>query len=135
MFLAERLLKSLGLPEATQFVLATRVVDLTPHVSSSFFFARDDPALEETRWIAEHFPASNEMTVLALKAPDIASSDYRDRVEALSEAILEIPDVLSVQILPQHQQTGRLGESQGCIFELLTFGSQPHTAIDQREED
>ena len=76
-----------------------RVVDLTPRVSSSFFFARDDPALRETLWIAQRFPGSDEMLVLAMRSPDIRTEAYRKNVEALTEAILQVPAVLSVRSL------------------------------------
>ena len=76
-----------------------RIVDLTPRVSSSFFFAADDPALRETYWIAQRFPGSDEMTVLAMRSPDIRSEIYLERVEELTNAVLEIPSVLSVRSL------------------------------------
>ena len=99
----------------------TRIVDLTPQVSSSFFFAPGDPALEETQWISERFPGSNEMLVLAMRAPDIASEAYRNRVEEVTNAILQLPDVLSVQSLTSGP--GNLREAkESPLWQRLLLG-------------
>jgi len=74
-----------------------RLVDLTPHVSENFFFAKNDPQLESDRAIGRIFPQKPVMIVMA--SGDLDATAYEHRLADLSAALAREPDVASVRSL------------------------------------
>ena len=49
--------------------------DLTPHVDQHFFFASDDPQLQESNTIDQRFPSGSQL-ILSVASSDISSAPY-----------------------------------------------------------
>ena len=86
-------------------LLFSRVVDLTPEVSPNFFFAKGDRAVEETTWIGEKFPGSNEMLVVAMGSTCCATSSSRanalePNTSAFTVSVLTKMKCSSFNVLP-----------------------------------
>jgi len=74
------------------------LVDLKPHVDENFFFSSSDPQLQESRKIAERFPAGDQL-IVSVSSSDISSVRYLDRLEQLTEKIKSIDSVTGVRSL------------------------------------
>lgn len=85
----------LGLTAFLALVFA-RVVDLTPPIEGSFFFATDDPEFQADRRIAELFP-TDEQIILAVGGGDIQSLEYGTKIHVLSLSLLDVDGVVSVR--------------------------------------
>src|SRR5437667_153244 len=72
--------------------------DLTPHVDQQFFFASDDPQLQESNRIDERFPSGSQL-ILSVASPDISSDAYLERLRQLTERIASIPSATGVRSL------------------------------------
>jgi predicted RND superfamily exporter protein len=71
-----------------------RTVNFTPHVSPHFFFSSEDPQLRAEQRIATSFEQPSQI-VLSAKG-DIVSQAYQERVGALTDALAELPEAVSV---------------------------------------
>ena len=74
------------------------LVDLTPQVDQNFFFASDDPQLQESNAIDRRFPSGSQL-ILSVSAPDISSEAYIARLGRLTERIAAMPAVTGVRSL------------------------------------
>jgi uncharacterized protein len=73
-------------------------VDLKPHVDQQFFFASDDPQLQESNAIDRRFPSGSQL-VVSVASPNIASDAYIERIGRLTADIAKIPAVTGVRSL------------------------------------
>src|SRR5207244_1526897 len=73
-------------------------VDLTPRVDQQFFFASDDPQLQESNAIDRRFPSGSQL-ILSVSSPDISSDAYIERLRQLTERVASIPSVTGVRSL------------------------------------
>lgn len=94
-----------GLPTTTlaaTLVLAAGVllrVDLAPHVQADFFFAPDDPQLEESRALAARYGGSGELVIVRAESAGTGSPDspaYLERLADLAGALEGVPGVNKV---------------------------------------
>src|SRR5438105_349748 len=74
------------------------LVDLTPRVDQNFFFASDDPQLQESNAIDRRFPSGSQL-ILSVSAPDISSTAYIERLRRLTDRIAAMPSVTGVRSL------------------------------------
>lgn len=72
-------------------------VKLEPQVEESFFFSKDDPNYATEQIISGLFPQLPQLIIAA--RGDIHSSEYRTSVSELSDEILDLEPVFSVQSL------------------------------------
>jgi predicted RND superfamily exporter protein len=73
-------------------------VDLTPRVDQQFFFASDDPQLQESNAIDRRFPSGSQL-ILSVASPDISSDAYVERLGQLTARIASMPSVSGVRSL------------------------------------
>jgi predicted RND superfamily exporter protein len=78
--------------------LVYRLADLTPHVDQHFFFASDDPQLQESNRIDRLFPSGSQL-ILSVASSDISSDGYLERLQQLTERIASIPSATGVRSL------------------------------------
>lgn len=83
---------------ALLLTVALFVVDLTPRVESDFFFASDDPQLQDSAAIEELFP-SRPQILLDAAAADVRSDGYVERLGELTEALVAVEGVAVVRSL------------------------------------
>ncbi len=74
-----------------------RYVDLKPKVEENFFFSQDDPEFKADKAIAQVF-AQPPFIIFAAKG-DIHSKAYIKRLGEMTDALVAMPEVLSVQSL------------------------------------
>ena len=74
-----------------------RYVDLRPKVDENFFFASNDPQVQNDKLISKSFLQTPEL-ILSAKG-DIRSNDYLRKVRELSNELSAIPEIDSVQSL------------------------------------
>ncbi len=74
------------------------LVDLTPRVSSDFFFASDDPQLRDAEAIEALFPSRPQIVVSAA-APDVRANAYLDHLRTLDRELSELRGVAVVRSL------------------------------------
>ncbi len=74
------------------------LVDLTPRVSSDFFFASDDPQLRDAEAIESLFPSRPQIVVSAA-APDVHDAAYLERLRTLTRELTRIGGVAAVRSL------------------------------------
>ena len=76
------------------FVSAAMLVELSPKVESDFFFAPDDPQLDESNRIDEQFPGSPQVIVrvAADRSDQDLEGDVRDLTEALANWFFSVSD-------------------------------------------
>src|SRR5438067_52257 len=74
------------------------LVDLTPRVDQQFFFASDDPELQESNAIDRRFPSGSQL-ILSVASPNISSDAYIERVGRLTARIAAMPWVTGVRSL------------------------------------
>jgi predicted RND superfamily exporter protein len=79
-------------------LLVSAFVDLEPQVDQQFFFASDDPQLQESNAIDRRFPSGSQL-ILSVASPDISSDGYLERLQRLTERISSIPSVGGVRSL------------------------------------
>jgi predicted RND superfamily exporter protein len=72
-------------------------IDLSPRVDENFFFASDDPQVQEDRRIRELFPARPQVIVTA--KGNIHSTAYSRRIARLGNDLMEVPGVLTARDL------------------------------------
>lgn len=68
-----------------------RIVPLTPHVDESFFFADDDPQLQEDKKIHKIFPKQDQIIINVQGKID--SPGYLSKIDRLTQRLLRIPEV------------------------------------------
>ncbi len=73
-------------------------VDLTPRVSSDFFFASDDPQLRDAEAIEALFPSRPQIVVSAA-APDVHAASYLGRLRTLDRELAGLDGVAAVRSL------------------------------------
>jgi predicted RND superfamily exporter protein len=78
-------------------ILTVRIVPLIPQVDESFFFADDDPQLQEERKIQRIF-AKQDQIVINVEGK-IAAPGYLARIRTLTEKLIEIPEVAMAKSL------------------------------------
>src|SRR5437868_15112103 len=83
---------------AVLLVFVYAFVDLRPRVDQYFFFASDDPQLQESNTIDQRFPSGSQL-ILSVASPDISSDAYLERLEKLTERIAAMPAVTGVRSL------------------------------------
>lgn len=81
------------------FAIMISCVDLKPTVEESLFFSNEDPQLKEDKKITQLFSQTAQL-ILSAKG-DLHSEDYLSDIQKLSEALIELPEVLMVQSLSQ----------------------------------
>ncbi len=74
-----------------------RYVDLKPKVEENFFFSKDDPEFKADKAIAQVF-TQPPFIIFAAKG-DIRSKEYMQRLRQMTDALVAMPEVLSVQSL------------------------------------
>src|SRR5881227_691999 len=77
-------------------VLVAAFVDLTPVVDQNFFFSTNDPGIQQTKKIEQHFPSQPEV-ILAVSSRDISSGRYLGRIHRLTQQVEDIEAVTSVK--------------------------------------
>jgi uncharacterized protein len=75
----------------------TFVVDLTPKISSDFFFASDDPQMQAAKKIDLLFPGDPQVVLTA--TGDIRSRSYLKKIADLTDEAFKIPGVTGVNSL------------------------------------
>ena len=98
-------------------------VDLTPQVESDFFFSSDDPQLQASQAIDELFP-SDPQILIAATGEDVTSTDYVERIQALSDALVEVEGVTSVWSLT-HGPSSPQAVAASPIWSRLLLGANP----------
>jgi predicted RND superfamily exporter protein len=78
---------------------AVRFADLTPEVSSEFFFAEDDPQLRAAAEIAERFPMDAQLVLRVADRGDEGAA-RRQVVPALTDALAQVDGVEGVFRVP-----------------------------------
>ena len=73
-------------------------VDLTPKVQSDFFFSSDDPQLQSSLRIEKEF-GDSEQIFIAVRSPELVSSQYLRRLYNLTEDLRRIKGVADVRSL------------------------------------
>ncbi len=74
-------------------------VDLTPRVEGDFFFASNDPAVEQVQWIEKNFPSGGGAIFLSVASSDIRSEDYVNVIRSISDEVARLPGVTGVMSL------------------------------------
>lgn len=100
--------------------------DLTPRVEGDFFFATDDPQLQESQRIEDLFPSRDQLLVSAT-APDIFDREYLDRLAKLTEELSALPGVSSVQSLTQGPTTPQI-VPESPLWSRLLLGSNARSS-------
>src|SRR5919204_375941 len=83
---------------ALLFLLVYVFVDLKPQVDQQFFFASDDPQLQESNAIDRRFPSGSQL-ILSVASSDISSDAYLQRLGQLTARIASLPSVTGVRSL------------------------------------
>ncbi len=94
------------------------LVDLTPRVSSDFFFASDDPQLRDAEAIETLFPSRPQIVVSAA-APDVHATTYLDRLRTLDRDLAALDGVAAVRSLvdgPTSPEDGFRGPFWGRLL-------------------
>src|SRR5438067_978684 len=94
------------------------LVDLTPRVDQHFFFASDDPQLQESNAIDRRFPSGSQL-ILSVSSPDISSDAYIERLAKLTERIAAMPSVTGVRSLADGPDDFKDAESSPFWSRLL----------------
>ena len=66
---------------------------LSPRVEGDFFFSESDPQLQTSQRINETYPSSPQI-ILRVASEQGAEDSYEDRIEALTDELLEIEGVV-----------------------------------------
>jgi predicted RND superfamily exporter protein len=72
-------------------------VPLTPHVDQTFFFADDDPQLEQDRKIGRIFPQQDQI-IINIQGK-ISSPAYLSKIGTLTDRLLKVPGVVTAKSL------------------------------------
>ena len=80
------------------FIFLVSFVNLTPVVDDDFFFSSNDPQFQSEHTIDRLFIRKDTQMIIAATG-DIYSKEYRNKVYALSESLLHIDGVTSVNSL------------------------------------
>lgn len=100
--------------------------DLSPAVEGDFFFATDDPQLQESQRIEALFPSRDQLLVSAT-APDVFADDYLDRLRRLTGELAALPGVSSVQSLTQGP-TAAAVVPESPLWSRLLLGSNDNSS-------
>src|SRR5438874_11066982 len=103
------------------------LVDLTPRVDQNFFFASDDPQLQESTEIDRRFPSGSQL-ILSVSSPDISSDRYLDQLRQLTERISAVKSVSGLRSLAD-------GPKDFKDAEASTFWKRLHIAENQRSSN
>lgn len=74
-------------------------VDLAPKVEAEFFFSEDDPQLQASLALDETYPSPPQIILRVAGAAETAAASspgYRDRIEALTEALASVEGITAV---------------------------------------
>jgi predicted RND superfamily exporter protein len=77
-----------------------KTLELTPQVRHDFFFAAEDPVMQQSGQLARRFGSVRQVAITAI-AGSIESDAYLHRVTALSDDLLRQPGILSVKSLSE----------------------------------
>ncbi len=80
--------------------LVASFVDLKPVVDQNFFFSTNDPGIQQTKKIEQHFPSQPEV-ILAVSSRDISSPRYLERIQKLTQRVHSIGGVSAVKSLTE----------------------------------
>ena len=103
-------------------------LDLSPEVSSDFFFSSDDPQLQSMQRIEELFPSNPQIILHA--AGEITSTDYLERMIELTERLEAIEAVRGVQSLARGPLAPTL-VPESPIWSRLLLARPPAKASEQ----
>jgi len=78
-------------------ILMILFVKLSPQIGANFFFSNDDPQMREENKIEKMFSQESQL-VISVKG-DIQSDAYREKTQKLSEELLTLEEVISLQSL------------------------------------
>jgi len=76
------------------------LVNLNPVVDQNFFFSTNDPGIQQTKKIEQHFPSQPEV-ILAVSSRDISSPRYLERIQKLTQQVHTIGGVSAVKSLAE----------------------------------
>jgi uncharacterized protein len=79
-------------------VIFFKMVDLSPHIGSNFFFSSENPRLQENRLLYKIFPGESSLVVISV-AGDIESPEYYNKIGALSDKFSKLPFISDVRSL------------------------------------
>lgn len=108
-------------------LLVVTWVDLTPQVGSDFFFSTEDPQFQESRQIAELFPAADQILIRAV-GEDIYGEDYLQKMGQLSDALLALDGVTAVQSLT-HGPSRPAQVPESPIWRRLLLGESANASL------
>jgi len=77
-----------------------KFVNLTPQVDENFFFAENDPQFQNELKISERFLRKDTQLIISAKG-DIRSEQYYQKIEALSDTLLEAPGVSGIKSISE----------------------------------
>lgn len=100
------------------FLLVYAFVDLKPQVDQQFFFASDDPQLQESNAIDRRFPSGSQL-ILSVASHDLSSDAYLERLQRLTQRIASIPSVTGVRSLADGPEDYRDAEKSPFWSRLL----------------
>lgn len=72
---------------------------MSPQVDENFFFAENDPQFQNEIKISERFLRKNSPLIISAKG-DIQSDPYYQKVDGLTNALINTPDVSGVKSIP-----------------------------------